>query len=250
MRRFFVEQIPSQGKNLIINGAEAGHITRVLRMAPGAHILLMDERGALCEAVIVSAGRREVDVHILRALAPPLPSPIEITLCQALLKAAAMDFTIQKASELGAHKILPFSSQRTVVRLNRDGHAAKTRHWREIAVHASKQSGRTRPPVVNPPSSLADLAEQWKDEKALKLILWEDEHTQNFKDLLRGSDPWRKVVGIIGPEGGFSGDEVEKLRQAGFRSVTLGRRILRAETAALALLAILQYEWGDMGNTA
>jgi 16S rRNA (uracil1498-N3)-methyltransferase len=246
MRRFFVEQIPSKGESLVIKGEEAGHISRVLRMKPGAHILLLDARGSRCVAAIELAGRHEVHVRINEPVAPPSPSPIELTLCQALLKARAMDWVIQKASELGAHEIIPFSSERTVVRVARDKHAAKTRRWREIAVNASKQSNRGRPMEVGSPCALAEVVERWQSQRALKLILWEDESTRDLRDLIRQTDPLEKVVGIVGPEGGFSAGEVEKARRKGFRSVSLGSRILRAETAALALVAILQYEWGDL----
>jgi 16S rRNA (uracil1498-N3)-methyltransferase len=231
---------------LSIKGAEARHINRVLRMAPGDMILLMDAKGSRCEAVIESACRHAVHVRIAKTLAPPIPSPIEITLCQALLKAKAMDFVIQKASELGVHEILPFASERTVVRTDPDKHAAKTGHWREIAVNASKQSNRHKPPEVRLPCSMPQLFERWRGKNALKLILWEDENARDLKSLLRGSVPLQKVVGIIGPEGGFSAEEVMSIRQGGFYSVSLGRRVLRAETAAISFVAILQYEWGDL----
>lgn len=246
MRRFFVEKIPSHGESLVIQGEEAGHISRVLRMRPGAHIVLLDAKGSRCVAAIEFAGRHEVHVRIHELLAPISPSPVEITLCQALLKARAMDWAIQKASELGAHEILPFSSERSVVRLERGNHAAKIRHWREIAIHASKQSNRGRPMEVGSPGTLAEVVERWQNEEALKLMLWEEESTQDLRELIRRTDPLEKVVGIVGPEGGFSAGEVEKARRKGFTSVSLGSRVLRAETAALTLVAILQYEWGDL----
>jgi 16S rRNA (uracil1498-N3)-methyltransferase len=231
---------------LVIKGAEAGHIHRVLRMGPGARILLMDAKGSRCEAVIESTGRREVHIRIEKKLTAPPPSPIGITLCQALLKASAMDFVIQKSSELGVNEILPFSSERTVVRVDHDKHAAKIGHWREIAINATKQSNRARPPKVMPPCTLFELVKQRQSENSLKLLLWEGENTKDLKGLLRESAPLQEVVGIVGPEGGFSAEEVKTIRQGGFSSVSLGRRILRAETAAITLVAILQYEWGDL----
>lgn len=246
MRRFFVEQIPSQGETLVIKGEEAGHISRVLRMRPGAQIVLLDAKGSRCVAAIEFAGRHEVCVRIHELLAPLSPSPVEITLCQALLKARAMDWVVQKTSELGAHEILPFSSERTVVRIGRDKHAAKIRHWREIAVNASKQSNRGRPMEVGSPCALEEVLELWQNQKVLKVILWEDESTQSLRELIRRTELAEKVVGIVGPEGGFSAGEVETARRKGFCSVSLGSRVLRAETAALALVAIFQYEWGDL----
>ena len=215
-------------------------------MRRGAHILLVDAKGSRCVAAIEFAGRHEVHVRINEPLAPPSPSPIEITLCQALLKARAMDWVIQKASELGAHEILPFSSERTVVRVEPDKHAEKIKRWREIAINASKQSNRARPMDVGSPCTLTEVVERLQNKRALKLILWEDESTQDLRDLIRRTDPLEKVVGIVGPEGGFSAGEVEKVRRKGFCSVSLGSRVLRAETAALTLVGILQYEWGDL----
>jgi len=246
MRRFFVDRIPSKGELLTIKGAEAGHIHRVLRMGPGVRILLMDENGSRGEAVIEAASRLEVRVRIDKALPAPPTSPVKITLCQALLKAGAMDLMIQKASELGVHEIQTFSCERTVIRLNPEKSERKTGHWREIAVNASKQSNRAAPPRVTPPCTLAQLVERWRNEKSLKLFLWEDEDTKDLKGLLRGSAPVEGVVGIVGPEGGFSAEEAAMVRKGGFTSVSLGRRTLRSETAAIAFLAILQYEWGDL----
>ena len=246
MRRFFVEQILSRGETLVIKGSEARHIIRVLRMRAGDSLILMDRKGARFQSRIESVRGEEVSVLLEKPVPAPPESPAEIILCQALLKARAMDFVIEKASELGVHQIVPFVSQRTVVRLDHDQPSTRLRHWREIAVNASKQSNRARPPEVAIPCTLPALVEQWRDEAALKVILWEDEKSQDLKALLRGSAPLKTVVGIIGPEGGFSVDEVNRVRQGGFSSVSLGRRVLRAETAALTLLAVLQYEWGDL----
>jgi 16S rRNA (uracil1498-N3)-methyltransferase len=246
MRRFFVEEIPSPGETLVIKGSEARHIIRVLRMRVGDSLILMDRKGARFQSRIESVRGQEVSVLLEQSIPAPSESPAEIILCQALLKARAMDFVIEKASELGVHQILPFASQRTVVRADHDQPSTRIRHWREIAVNASKQSNRARPPEVALPCALPALIEQWQDERALKVILWEDEKSQDLKALLRGSAPLKTIVGIIGPEGGFSVEEVDRVRQGGFSSVSLGHRVLRAETAAITFLSILQYEWGDL----
>jgi len=250
MRRFFVEEIPSQGGTLVIRNSEARHIIRVLRMKVGDRLILMDRNGTRFQSRIESVRSHEVTVFLEEALPSPPESPVEIVLCQALLKARAMDLVIQKASELGVHKVLPFASERTVVQADHDKPSARIRHWREIAVNASKQSNRARPPHVALPCSLSALIEQWKDKSALKVILWEDEKSRDLKSLLRGAAPLTTIVGITGPEGGFDAEEVDMVRQGGFSPVSLGDRILRAETAAITLLAILQYEWGDLSRAA
>lgn len=246
MRRFFVEQLPSEGETLVITGSEAKHITRVLRMSVGDRLVLMDQQGIRFQSRIESVRGQEVTVALEKPVPAPPESPLNVILCQALLKARSMDFVIQKASELGVRRIFPFASERTVVLANAHQPSTRVRHWREIAVNATKQSNRARPPDVALPRSLHALAEQWQEQEALKVILWEDEKSQDLKALLRGSTPSASVIGMIGPEGGFSPEEVDMVRQAGFCSVSLGHRIVRAETAAITLLAILQYEWGDL----
>ncbi len=246
MRRFFVEEIDPHDESIVIRGSEAKHIIRVLRMGLGDRLILMDRKGSRFQCFIDSLRAREVRVILEKSLAAPRMSPIQIILCQAFLKAKSMDFVIQKASELGVDRILPFISTRTVVQADEQRRSAKLRHWREIALNAAKQSDRSAPPEIAPPCSLLDLAVQWRHREASKLILWEDEKTQDLKALLKESVPRASTVGIVGPEGGFSPEEVKMMKDVGFRSVSLGTRILRAETAAITLVAVLQYEWGDL----
>jgi 16S rRNA (uracil1498-N3)-methyltransferase len=221
-------------------------MTRVLRMGRGDRFILMDGKGARFRAIIESAGRREVLVTLEKPLPEPPPSPVEITLCQALLKSRAMDYVIEKTSELGVHRILPFSSERTVVRLNKERFANKKQHWREIAHSAAKQSDRKVPVEIGPLSSFEELVGRTRAEDALKIILWEEEMAADLMGVLRGSPPVKRFLGIVGPEGGFSEKEVQAAGEAGFVSVSLGQRVLRAETAAITIVAIVQYEWGDL----
>ncbi len=221
-------------------------MTRVLRMGRGDRFILMDGKGARFQAIIVSAGPREVLVALEKALPQPPPSPVEITLCQALLKSRAMDCVIEKTSELGVNRIFPFSSERAVVRLNREKSANKRRHWREIAQGAAKQSNRGAPAEIGPLSSFGELVAECPQENALKVILWEEEGARDLKGLLKASPPLKKFIGMVGPEGGFSPEEVRAAKEAGFTSVSLGQRVLRAETAAITMVAVVQYEWGDL----
>jgi len=246
MRRFFVEGSIEPDRPCIITGSEAHHILKVLRMGPGDRLALTDGHGARFQAVIRSATRKEVTVILEDPLPSPLPSPVEISLCQALLKAGPMDYLIQKTSELGVDAVFPFFSQRTVVRLEVGRFANRLRHWSEIGRNAAKQSGRAAPARIAAPSSLEALTARWKTEKGLKAILWEGEGKRDLKALLRGAHQTEKFIGIIGPEGGFSEKEVEMAEDAGFVPVSLGNRILRAETAAITLVAIVQYELGDL----
>jgi 16S rRNA (uracil1498-N3)-methyltransferase len=249
MRRFFVEKIEAEDGLCTIRGSEAKHITRVLRMGRGDRFILMDGKGARFLAIIESAGRRQVLVDLEKPLPQPSPSPVEITLCQALLKSRAMDYVIGKTSELGVHRILPFSSERTVVRLNKERFANKKQHWHEIANSATKQSDRKAPVEIGPLYSFEELVGRYRSEDAQKIILWEEEMATDLMGLLRGSPPAKRFIGIVGPEGGFSEKEVRAAVKAGFVSVSLGQRVLRAETAAITIVAIVQYEWGDLSLT-
>ena len=247
MRRFFVDELTVKTGALVLSGAEANHIRTVLRMVPGDHLILIDSKGARVEAVIVSADRREVAVRLEKPLPSPPPSPVEITLCQALLRSHSMDLIIQKTSELGVDQILPFVSERTIVRPDKGALVNKLKHWREIALSATKQSGRIKPAEIGSLCTFGELMNRWKGEESLKILLWEQESAESLKTFLRSLKPYRKAVGVIGPEGGFSPDEIREAREAGFVSASLGPRILRSETAAVVLTALLQYEWGDLG---
>ena len=246
MRRFFVEEIEARDGSCLIVGPEARHISKVLRMKPDDKFILMDGNGVRFLASIKTVSPQEVRVALVKPLSAPPPSPVQIILCQALLKSRKMDYLIQKTSELGVNKFLPFLSERTVANLRKDRADNKLRHWHEIANSSATQSDRTTPAQIGPLSSFRKLVGGWKEEGTLKVILWEEEGAKDLKAVLRESGPGKTVVGIVGPEGGFSKEEIRTARDAGFISVSLGRRILRAETAAVTLIAILQYEWGDL----
>jgi 16S rRNA (uracil1498-N3)-methyltransferase len=248
VRRFFIEEIPSAEGSLAIEGAEAKHIVRVLRMGRGDRLILMDGSGRRFQAVIKSTGHKRVDVTLERTLPTPRPSPVEITACQALLKSKPMDYLIQKTSELGINRVSPFYSERTVFKLNRDRLGSKMKHWRDVAQAAAKQSDRTVPAVIDAPVSFEAMVERWRDRKIMKIILWEGGGGRDLRNLFKDLPPGDRFVGIVGPEGGFSGEEVGLAGDAGFTPVSLGRRVLRAETAAITMVAVVQYEWGDLGE--
>ena len=247
MRRFFVEKITEVDGYCRISGSEAKHITRVLRMGEGERFILMDGKGKRFEVEIDSTGSDSVQVVLKKPLAAPQPSPIKITLCQSLLKQRSMDYVIEKTSELGVDRVVPFVSQKTVVRVVGDRSMKKMGHWQGIARSAAKQSDRMRPAEISSPVSFQDLMDKWKKKEVLKMVMWEGEGVTDLKELLRSHVPAEHFVGMVGPEGGFSEREIAMAGDAGFKSVSMGERILRAETAAITLVAIVQYEWGDLG---
>lgn len=246
MRRFFVDEIISTQGSVAITGTEARHIATVLRMGLGDRILLLDKAGSRFLAVIKELSRRHVLVDLEGRLPTPDPSPVRITLCQALLKSSAMDLLVGKTSELGVDRILPYTAKRSVVRADGEKGHGKSRHWQEIAQSAAKQADRLKPAEIGPLRSFDDTLEGLRDVTALKILLWEQEGLKSLKDLLRSGAAAAEVLALVGPEGGFTEREVMAAANAGFVPVSMGRRILRAETASIALVAILQYEWGDL----
>ena len=158
-----------------------------------------------------------------------------------------MDYLIQKTSELGVDCIHPFSSERTVVRLDGERIAKRIRHWQKVAQSSAKQCDRSMPAEIGALSEFRELINKTETQDALKVIFWEGEESRALKNLLNGSSAFKIFIGVVGPEGGFSKDEVKDAGDAGFISVSLGNRILRSETAAIAMMAIVQYELGDLG---
>ncbi len=250
MRRFFDDEILGTQGSVAITGTEAKHMATVLRMGPGDRIVLLDKAGSRFLAVIKELSRHQVLVTLERPLPAPDPSPVRITLCQALLKSNPMDFMVEKTSELGVDRILPYIAGRTVVKVDGEKAHDKVRHWQEIAQSAAKQSDRAMPAEIGPLHSFDEMLARLGKDSALKILLWEQEGMRSLKDLLRSGSPAPGVLAMVGPEGGFTEREVKEAGEAGFVRVSLGRRILRAETAAITLVTIIQYEWGDLSKTA
>jgi len=246
VRRFYVEKISPEEGSLIIRGTEARHIAAVLRMERGDRLILMDEGGARHQAVIESVGRREVLVRIEEALAGPDSAPADIILCQALIRSHPMDFVVQKTSELGVSLLLPFVSERTVVRPGRERAENMLRHWREIALNSAKQSDRREPLRIGSLCDFGGILDRLEKQDALKMIFWEGDGGRDLKDILGSSKVARSLVGVVGPEGGFAEKEIALARRSGFIPAALGGRVLRSETAAIAVAAIFQYERGDL----
>jgi 16S rRNA (uracil1498-N3)-methyltransferase len=251
LRRFFVKEIAAEDGFCMITGSEARHIAKALRMGRGDRIILLDGQGARYQSVIESVNPQGVRVKLESPLPSPSPSHIKITLCQALLKARAMDLVIEKASELGVHSIHPFASERTVVKLDGQKAEDRVRRWQDISHSATTQSDGRTPAEIGPLLSFTDLISKYQKETALKVIFWEDEEGKDLKNLLRDSSSVTVIVGMVGPEGGFTREEIRVAKETGFTSVSLGQRVLRAETAAITMTAIIQYEWGDLSlNTS
>jgi 16S rRNA (uracil1498-N3)-methyltransferase len=245
MARFYVPQPRIEKGMLKVEGEEVKHIRKVLRLKGGDEITVFDGLGKEFEGTLVEEGLSSVVIRIENVYSSKRDSPLEMTLAQSLLKGQKMDYLIQKATELGVKEIIPFLSSRSVPLLEKSGRLKRHRRWERIAIEASKQCGRGVVPKIG---SLQDYSEmlQKGSPNALRLILWEREGIK-LKELFEKSEKRKKIFFVIGPEGGFSQEEVDEAKGAGFIPITLGGRILRAETASLCFLGILQYEQGDMG---
>ena len=243
---FFVERDAIQGNTVILTGSLARHLAGSLRARPGETVWLAEAGGPRYEVRIAAAGPARLTGHVVSRMAPPPPSLPRITVGLALIKGDGMVWAIQKATEFGAASLVPLLTARTVVRppAARAGH--QTRRWRSIALEAAQQSMRWDVPTVAEPESF----EAWcaaPDPGACRLLLWEAPRGTLLRDRLRGKPRPEAVTLAVGPEGGFEPGEVERAKRQGFEVVSLGGRILRSESAVLAALAALQYEWGEPG---
>lgn len=241
--RFYHPQSMEPGHVVSLPDDSLHYARRVLRMGAGDHLALVDEQGYQYEGRVCSVSSAGVLVEITEK-SPAQDSPLSITLCQALLKADKMDFIIRRAVELGVTHFIPFSSSRTIVRLTPVSAATKVERWRKIAAEAARQCGRPLIPEVAPVSSYQEMLQRGEG-RAAKVIFWEGERDRTFGQLFRkeGND-CHDYFFVIGPEGGFSGDEIACAGDEGFLPVTIGKRVLKVETAVLSILAILQYERG------
>jgi 16S rRNA (uracil1498-N3)-methyltransferase len=245
MPRFYVPQPRIEKGMLRIEGDEVRHIRRVLRLRTGDEIIVFDGSAKEYEGMIVEDGPSSVVIRIQNILSSKKESPLEITLAQSVLKGEKMDYLIQKATELGVKEIIPFFSSRSVPILEKSKSLRRHRRWERIAIEASKQSGRGVIPKIEPLQDYSEMLQNIPPD-FLRLILWEKEGAR-LKEVLGGLKEKIKIFFIVGPEGGLSQEEVDLAKEKGFIPITLGKRILRSETASLSLLSILQYDWGDMG---
>jgi 16S rRNA (uracil1498-N3)-methyltransferase len=224
------------------------YIKSVLRMKKGESLILFDGAGWEYEAAIKTFLDDRVSIEVLKKNRIP-EKAVKISLFQALPKATKMDFIVQKATELGADRIISFQSARTVPRLSQDKARGKISRWRSIAQEASRQCGRPDIPEIRGIVSFEEML-ACSEGQSLKIILWEEESKRNIKEILRDE----KYAGandisvVIGPEGGFTREEIERAADKGFISATMGKNILKVETAVLAILSIIQYEKGIFGG--
>jgi 16S rRNA (uracil1498-N3)-methyltransferase len=244
-RRFLIDLPLAAGLELTIDGDLFRHIARVLRLRAGDRVVLCDQSGRDFPATITALGHHSLGVSVGAPLAPLHNCSPAITLIQGLPKGDKFDLILQKSTELGVSSIIAFPALRSLVRFDRETAKKRLERWQKIAREAARQSARQSVPTI---TLVKDLAAALREtHQPVRLFLWEEEREQRLGELLQATQPLAGIAFLVGPEGGFSDAEAKLALEAGFQAVTLGPRILRTETASLALLAILQYQFGDMG---
>ena len=245
-RRFMINSRAIREGYASFDGDLFNHMVRVLRLKTGDNVLLIDEIGVEYFSTINQVAKEWVAVKIdsanLAAVSNTTVMPI--TICQALPKGDKIDFILQKGAELGAHSFRLFGGRRSVAKIREDQQENKLERWNRITAEAARQCGRSDIPTVTWNKSAIEAADQSTQE--IRLLLWEGEREKPLKVALSVDEKPASVIVAIGPEGGFDPHEVSCFVQQGFQPVSLGPRILRTETAGIAILSIIQYKWGDM----
>lgn len=241
MQQFFAEPSWIRENKIYMQGADVNHIKNVLRMKPGEDVRVNDGRGKTYLCCISSYEEQTAVLDILKELDSDTELPSRIILFQGLPKGDKMEWIVQKAVELGAYSIVPFAAKRSVVKLDEKKAAKKQARWQLIAKGAAEQSGRGIIPEV---STVRTFAEALGMAGELDVVLIPYELEEGMKETVRILEeiaPGQSVGIFIGPEGGFEEEEVERAKAAGAHAVTLGKRILRTETAGLTTLSVLMY---------
>ena len=237
-------------KQIILQGRVFAHL-KAARLRPGEQIVLADGLGRAFASRLLSCGEHFAEAEILYELSQNAEPPLEITLFAGIAKGEKMDRIVRQSVELGVSRIVPVLTERTVVRFKGGKGEERARRWQNIALAAAAQCRRGFVPGVLKPIGFIKMLDLLQEKKML-LVPWEEERNRGLWHLAEKlKTPPRSVCVFTGPEGGISPGEIEKLQKLpGFYPFTLGPRILRAETAPLAVLAVLMYLWGDLGRFA
>jgi 16S rRNA (uracil1498-N3)-methyltransferase len=247
MRHFFIEPAALLKPTVAIDGSEVRHIKKVLRLKPGDSIRLFDGEGFEYEAMIHRFVDDRVELKIIHKLQGTKEAPVQIAVAQALLKEKKMDHLLRHLCELGLTQWIPFASERSIPRPGEKRMAARMERWNKIIKESSKQCRRAKLPEINKMLAFAEVLDYGR-ACDLMVVFYENESALLNSIILRAAPQHpRKILMIMGPEGGFSDQEIIKARTAGCLVAGLGPRILRAETATIAAITLVQFLFGDMG---
>ncbi|MGH8279520.1 MAG: 16S rRNA (uracil(1498)-N(3))-methyltransferase [Gammaproteobacteria bacterium] len=239
--RIFVDPPLAAHQALRLEAPASRHLLTVLRLKPGAALILFDGAGHEFDARLEAIEGKPIRALVGTARANGNESPLHITLAQAISRGERMDYTVQKAVELSVAEIIPLLTARSVVRLDAEQAARKCEHWQQLTIHACEQSGRACVPKMQTPVTPTELLAA-RPRSELRLLL--DPAAGSALDAVR--TPPESILLLVGPEGGLDEAELEQATAAGFQSLRLGPRVRHTETAALVALSVLQARWGDL----
>jgi len=245
MSKFYIDKNNIINNKVLISRDEARHIIKVLRYKIDDLITLFDSEGMTYECVIKAFENERITAEIIEKIENKNPETTKIVLAQAVLKSKKMDSVIQKSTELGISRIIPFFSSRTIPKWNSDKCFDKAEHWRNIVKASVKQSGIRKMPCVDNIISYDEIISS--NLNMNKILLYEKERNVSFKKIINTITFPSDILIMVGPEGGFTMEEVSRAKQSGFLTTSIGKLILRAETVPIAILSILQYEAGNLG---
>ncbi|WP_404453060.1 16S rRNA (uracil(1498)-N(3))-methyltransferase [Virgibacillus necropolis] len=250
MQRYFVPEGNWEDDELIITGDDSHHVIRVMRGDIGDKMICNHPSGYAVLGEIISIDQQCVTLSIKERLQETVELPVQVTIAQGLPKGDKLEYVLQKGTELGASCFIPFSAERSVVKWDEKKASKKMSRFAKIVKEASEQSHRNRIPQVTRVMNIEGLIAE-TDEYDVKIFAYEEEaktdHFVTFASILTRLKSSQRIVVCIGPEGGFSGNEVALLKENGFKSVRLGPRILRTETAPIYVLACISYQFEELG---
>lgn len=242
--RLFIRSALQPEQDLQLDPEQARYVGRVLRLRPGDRLSVFNGDCGEFAASVISVGKTSVTLAVGAAIATATESPLRLHLVQGVSRGERMDIIVQKATELGVKRITPVLTEFGVVKLDGERAERRREHWQKIAISACEQSGRIRPPLVDAPLALKTWFGRKTASADVDLILRPGSATA----MTALAAPLTKVCLLIGPEGGFSESEYEDAAVSGFEAVSLGPRVLRTETAAIAAIAVAESVWGDLGS--
>jgi 16S rRNA (uracil1498-N3)-methyltransferase len=245
--RFYVDPDRLTEDRAILLGAAYHHLRNVLRIQPGDEMIVFNGAGREAYGVLESYQGETAVVRVLGDAAASTESSLDLTLAPCLAKGKKMDLVVEKAVELGVSRIAVVVSARSVGRLSEEAALHRVERWRRIAVSAAEQAMRVQIPVVERIQTIEEFLRSTSDD-ALKLVFTVGADPDPPATLRQRYADTRRVVAVIGPEGGLNPEETELARECGFKTVGLGPRVLRAETAAIVAVAVCQHLWGDLGR--
>ncbi len=248
-RRFYAPPEQVEGAAVNLSGEESHHLSRVLRLKPGDTVFVFDGRGVERECTIAEIKSNSARLRIIRVLEDEVESPARLTLAQAVARGEKFDLIVQKATELGVSRIVPLSSHHSDVKLSLEQAEKRLERWRRISLEALKQCGRRRLVELTQLLTVGEFIERALDSSE-HVLVFSERGGSPIESALKEAPGASPISALVGPEGGWSDEELSLMEERGCKFVTLGPRVLRAETAAIVAISLLQHLTGDLGNKA